>query len=114
MNPLWDRPLARNLALYRRVLTGAPSASSANCGSEPIAAANLGADQVAVFAKSIAQCADLDLQILFRDNDAWPHPPQKFVFAHQRPVGFQQSEEEIERSGAQLYRRTLGNQLALA
>jgi len=42
------------------------------------------------------------------------NPPQKFVFAHQRPVGFQQSEEEIERSGAQLYRRTLGNQLALA
>ena len=66
-NPL----IARALSL-RRVLTSIRGEDGANGGSEPVAAAELGPDKFAVFAKSFAQQGDLNLQVLLRDDDAWP------------------------------------------
>ena len=80
----------------RRTLTCSPGDGRANCGSKPVAAAELGADKVAVFAKSLAQRGDLNLQILFGDDNSWPHTAHELVFGDQRSVGLQQDEEEIE------------------
>jgi len=91
-----------------------PGDGRANCNSKPVAAAELGADKVAVFAKSLAQRGNLNLQVLLRDNDAWPDTAHKLVFGDQRSVGLQQDQEEIEGTRSQLYRRTVGNQLPLA
>ena len=55
-------------------MTSTPGDGRADWGSEPVAAAELGPDKVAVFAKSFAQRGDLNLQVFFRDNDAWPAP----------------------------------------
>jgi hypothetical protein len=98
----------------RRALASTPGDGRADCGSEPVAAAELGADKVAVFAESLAQCGNLNLQVLFRDDDARPHTPHKLVLGDQRSVGLQQDEEEIEGARPQLYRHAIGDQLPLA
>jgi hypothetical protein len=98
----------------RRALTSNPGNGRANCGSEPIAAADLGADKVAVFAKSVAQRADLTFQVLFGDNDARPHMAHELVFRDQRSVGLQQDQEEIERARSHLYRHAISDQSPLA
>src|SRR5712671_7526573 len=100
--------------MSRRALTSTPGDGRANCPSEPVAAAELSADKVSVFAKSLAQRGDLNLQILLRDNDAWPHTTQELVFGDQRSVSLQQDQEEIEGARSQLYRHAVGDQLALA
>src|SRR5260221_5436898 len=74
-------------------LTSTPGDGRANGSSEPIAAAELSAYKVAVFAKSLAQCGDLNLQVLLRDNDAWPHTTYELVFGDQRSVSLQQDQE---------------------
>jgi hypothetical protein len=43
-----------------------------NCGSESVAATELSADKLAVFAKGLPQRRDLNLQVLFGDNDPGP------------------------------------------
>src|SRR5882757_767824 len=52
----------------RRALTITPGDGRANGGNEPVPAAKLGADKVAVFAKSPPQPRNLNLQVLLRDN----------------------------------------------
>ena len=98
----------------RRALTSTPGDGRANCGSEPIAAAKLSADKVAVFAKSPAQPRDLNLQVRLRHNDTRPYTAKQFVFGEQRSVGLQQDQEEIEGACPQLYRHAVGDQLPLA
>src|SRR3984893_2884369 len=74
-NPLiWQAPSSC------RGLTSTPGEGRANRGSEPVAAAELGQDKVAVFAKSLAQRGNLNLQVLLRDNDAWPHTANELFF----------------------------------
>src|SRR6266481_6341025 len=58
----------------RRRLRNARGDGGANCSGEPVAAAELSADKVTIFAESLAQRENLNLQVLLRDNDAWPHP----------------------------------------
>jgi len=98
----------------RRALTSTPGDGRADWGSEPVAAAELGPDKVATFAKSFAQRGDLNLQVFFRDNDAWPHTAHKLVFGDQRSVGLQQDQEKIEGTRPQLYRHAVGDQFPLA
>jgi hypothetical protein len=86
----------------------------ANWGSEAVAAAELGPDTVAVFAKCFAQRGDLNLQILLRDDDAWPHTAQELVFGDERSVGLQQDQQEIDGARPQLYWPAIGDQLPLA
>jgi hypothetical protein len=93
------------------VLTSTPRADRANYRSEPVASAYFGPDKVPVFAKGLAQRGDLNLQVLLRDNDAWPRTAHKLVFGDQRSAGLQQSQEEIERACPQLYRHAVGDQL---
>src|ERR1700736_3316044 len=100
--------------MSRGALTSTPGDGRANRASEPVAAAELGADKVAVLPKSLAQCGDLNLQVLLRDNDAWPHTAQELVFGDQRSVGLQQDQEEIERARPQLCRHAVSDQLPLA
>jgi hypothetical protein len=95
----------------RRAPASNPGDSRANWGSEPVAAAELSADKVTVFAESLAQRGDLNLQIFLRDNDAWPHTAHELVFGDQRSVGLQQDQEEIEGARPQLYRNAVGDQL---
>ena len=98
----------------RRAATPAPWDGRANCASEPVAAAELSADQLAIFTKSLAQRADLDLQIPFRDDNPLPSTAHKLVFGDQRSVGLQQDQKEIESACSQLDRSAIGNQLALS
>src|SRR6266851_185746 len=93
----------------RRALASTPADDRANCGSEPVAAAELSADQVAVFAESLAQRGDLNLQVLLRHDDAWPHTAEELVFGDQRSVGLQQNQKNIECARSQLYRHAVGN-----
>jgi len=102
------------LPTSRRPLTSAPRHGRPNSGREPIAATEIGADEVAVFAKSLAQREDLNLQVLLRDNNAWPHPAQELVFGDQLAVGRQQDQEKIEGARPQLYWPAVGDQLPLA
>ena len=67
----------------RRALINIPGGCRANCGSKPIAAAELSADRVAVFAKSPAQRRDLNLQVRLRHNDTRPYAAKEFVFGDQ-------------------------------
>jgi hypothetical protein len=94
--------------------TPTPRDDRANWGGEAVAAAKLGADKIAIFAKSLAQREDLSLEVFLGDNDAWPHPAEKLVFRDQRSVRLQQRQEKIEGARPQLYRDTAGNQLPLA
>ena len=54
---------------------------------EPVAAAEIGLDEIAVPAQRFAQCGDLSLHVLLRNNDAWPHTAEQLVFGDQGPVG---------------------------
>jgi len=54
-----------------------------NCGSEPVAAAELGPDKITVVAKSLPQRGDLNLQIRFRHHDTRPDTTKDFVFGDQ-------------------------------
>ena len=74
----------------------------------------LGPDESAVFAEGLAQGVDLNLQVLLRDNNAWPHTAHQLVFGDQRSVGLQQHQEEIEGARPQLYRRAVSDQLPVA
>jgi hypothetical protein len=103
--------LTRPVAPSRRALTSTPGDDRANCGSEAVAAARLGADKVAVLPKSLAQRGDLNLQVLLRDSDAWPHTAHELVFGDERSVGLQQDQEEIEGARPQFYRHAVGHQL---
>ena len=49
-------------------------------GCEAIPAAEFGADDIPVFAERFAQCRDLNFEVLFRNNNARPHPPQELFF----------------------------------
>jgi hypothetical protein len=97
-----------------QALTSIPGEGRTNRGSEPVAAAELSADKLAVFPESPAQRGDLDLQVLLRDNNAWPHTTHKVVFADQRSIGLQQDQEKIEGARPQLYRHAVGHQLSPA
>jgi hypothetical protein len=97
-----------------RILTRTPGGRRANCGSEPIAAAEFGADEIAVFTKSLAQRRDLNFQVLLGDNDAGPYAAEELAFGDQRSVGLQQDQEEIEGARPHLDRHTVGDQLAAA
>jgi hypothetical protein len=97
----------------RRALTSTPGDGRANCPGEAVAAAELSADKVAVFAKGLAQRGDLNLQVLLRDNDPRPHTADELVLGDQRSVGLEQDQEEIEGARPQLYRNAVGDQSPL-
>jgi hypothetical protein len=105
-NPL----IARALSLPR-ALTSTRGEGRTNRSSEAVAAAELGPDKIAVFAKSLAQLGDLNPQVLLRDNDARPHSAHELFFGDQRSVGVQQDQEEIEGACPQLYWHAVGHQL---
>ena len=96
------------------MLTSTRGEGRTNRSSEAVAAAELGPDKFAVFAKSFAQRGDLDLEVLFRDNDAWPHAVHELFFGDERSVGLYQGQEEIETPCPQLDRHTVGHQLSPA
>jgi hypothetical protein len=93
-----------------RALTITRGESRTNCGGEPVAAAEFGPDKIALFAESLAQQGDLNLQVLLRDNDAWPHATHELFFGDERSVGLYQGQEEIEGARPQRYRHTVGHQ----
>src|ERR1700680_3363263 len=107
-NPSENQPLPRPAPPPRWALASTPGGGRANCGREPVTAAELGADKVAVVAKSLAQREDLSLQVLLRDNDAAPDTAHKLVLGDQRSVGVEQYQEEIEGARPTLYRHPVG------
>jgi hypothetical protein len=109
-----NNPLIARALSSPRALTSTRGESRTNRSGEAVAAAELGPDKIAVFAKSLAQLGDLNLQVLLRDNDTWPHPAHELVFGDQRSVSLQQNQEEIEGARPQLYRHSIGYQLPLA
>jgi len=66
---------------------------------------------VTIFAESLTQRSYLNLQILARDNGAWPHPAEELVLGDECSVGLQQDQEEVERPGPQLYGPAVSDQL---
>src|SRR5262249_32415023 len=66
----------------RHVLAGTRGTGRADRSREPVASAEIGADQVTVPAESLAQLGDLYLEVPFRYGDAGPNPVQELVFCH--------------------------------
>jgi hypothetical protein len=93
------------------VLAGTRGIGRADRSREPVASAEIGADQVTVPAESLAQLGDLYLEVPFRHGDAGPNPVQELVFCHQRPIGLEQDQEKIEGARSQPDRRSVGEQL---
>src|SRR6266446_9301193 len=112
-NPSAGQGLRRPVHRSRRAPTSVPGDGRANRGGEPVAAAELGADKISIFAKSLAQRGNVNLQVLLGDKNAWPHAAQQLVLGNQRAVGLQQDQEEIEGARPQLYRHAVGDQLPL-
>jgi hypothetical protein len=52
-----------------------------------------------------------NLEVLFGDHDARPHPAEELVFRDEQAVGLQQDHKEIEGARAKLDRNTVGEQL---
>jgi hypothetical protein len=71
-------------------------------------------DDVAVCPQRFAQYRDLKLDVLFRHDDARPHPAHEVLFSDERAVGIQQGQQEIEGAGAELDGMAAGEQLSLA
>src|SRR5260370_9271395 len=113
-DPLANRAVTRSVPPSRRALTSTPGDGRADWGSEPVAAAELGPDKLAVFAKSLAQRGDLNLQVFFRNNDAWPNTAHKLVFVDHPSVALQQDQEKIEGTRPQIDRHAVGDQFPLA
>src|SRR5580700_485350 len=105
-----NNPLIARALSSPRALTSTRGEGRTNRSSEAVAAAELGPDKIAVFAKSLAQLGDLNLKVLLRDDDAWPHTAHELFFGDQRSVGLQQGQEEIESACPQLDRHAVGYQ----
>jgi len=78
---------------------------------QSIAAAEFGADDIAVGAKGLAQCGDLNFEVLLRHHDARPNPAHQLLFCDERAVGLQEDQKEIEGARAELDRNTVSEQL---
>ena len=83
----------------------------AQYADESVTAAEFRADEVAVRAQCFAQCRDLKLEVLFRHDDARPHPADELLFRDERAVGLQKDQEEIEGARAEFDRNAVGEQL---
>jgi hypothetical protein len=64
-----------------------------------------------VLAESLAQLADLNLEISRVDKNARPNTGQEFVLCDKRPVGLDENHQEIDGASAQFDRYTIGEQL---
>src|SRR5262249_3864788 len=95
-------------------MTTVPRDNRADQGGKAVAAAALGADEVAAVTESLAQRGDLHLQVCLGDNDAGPYSTQQFVLSDQRSIGLQQDEKKIKGSRTQLDLRPVHEQLPLA
>jgi hypothetical protein len=81
---------------------------------EAVAAAEFGADDIAVRAERFAQCGDLNLEVLFRDHDARPYTAEELLLSDKRAIGLHEDQNEIESAGAEFDRNPVGKQLPLA
>jgi len=82
----------------------------AQYANEPVAAPEFCADEIAVRAERFAQRGDLNLEVLFRHNNARPHPAEQLSFRDELAVGLQQDQKEVEGASAKLDRNTVGEQ----
>jgi len=103
-----------------RVIKG-PAASlvtirpeTAHCAGEPVTAAMLGPNKLAVIAKSFAQSEDLDFQIFRGDDHTRPNPALQLVLCNECSIGLDQHDQDIERACAQFDRHAAGEQSPLA
>jgi len=80
----------------------------ANRRNKPITAANLGTDEVAVFAESSAQSKDLRFQVLLGNDDPRPDTGVELLFADQRSIGLDQSQQKLECACSQRDRHAIG------
>jgi hypothetical protein len=71
-------------------------------------------DEIAVCPKRFAQHRDLKPDVLFRHDDARPHPAHELLFSDKRAVGIQQGQQEIEGARAELDGNAVGEQLSSA
>jgi hypothetical protein len=80
-------------------------------GCKAIPAAEFGPDKIAVLAESLAQLADLNLEISRVDKNARPNKGQEFVLSDKRPVGLDEDHQDIYGASAKFDRYTVGEQL---
>jgi hypothetical protein len=85
----------------------------ANRRNKPITATNLGADEAAVFAESPAQSKDLHFQVPLGDDDPRPDTGVELLFADQRSIGLNQSQQKLECARTQRHRHAIGHQSTL-
>jgi hypothetical protein len=74
----------------------------------------LGLNEIAVLAKSFAQGEDLDLQIVWADDDIRPNPALQLVPCDERSIGLEQHQQDIEGPRAKFDRHAAGKQSPLA
>jgi hypothetical protein len=81
---------------------------------ESVAAAEFGADDIAVRAERFAQCGDLNLEVLLRHHDIRPYPTDELLLGEEQAVSLQEGQKQIEGARAELDWNTVGEQLPLA
>src|ERR1700741_2043268 len=90
---------------------GIRGSTGAQYANEPVTTPEFGTDEIAVRAEHFAQGGDLNLEVLFRDEDTRPPPSEKLLFCDERAVGLQQDQEEGKGASTNLDRKTIGEQL---
>jgi hypothetical protein len=82
-------------------------------GGKPVTAPELGPDKVAVFAKSLPQRRDMNLEIGLLYHDAGPNHRSEFILRDERAGGLYEDHEEIEGARTEFDRHAAGEQPAL-
>jgi hypothetical protein len=85
----------------------------ADGGDEAIAAANLVPDKASVFAESLAQPENLNLEIGLVDKYAWPDESQEFLLRDEQTIGFEKDHQQVEGACAKFDRHAVSEQLPL-
>jgi hypothetical protein len=82
-------------------------------GGKPVTAPELGPDKVAVFAKSLPQRRDVNLEIGLLHHNAGPNHRSEFILRDEHAGGLDEDHEEIEGARTEFDRHAVGEQSAL-
>jgi len=84
----------------------------ADLSGELVSASSGRADQVAVRREHLAQCRDVDLQIILFDDPAGPNALHQRILADDSAARLDQCHQHVERARSKFHRPIVGKQLA--
>ena len=93
---------------------GGPLRGGRSCDvcNEAITTARDGLDEIAIWPQRLAQCRNLELEIILLDHGPQPYAAQKLVLADKFTAGLDQNDKNIERPATDRYRYPVREKLA--